>query len=57
MILFHIHYSMFLFKNILFMKKGFLLLLLFLFSNAVISQDNFVSTWELTSSDLTFEPI
>ena len=37
------------------MKKGFLLLLLFLFSNAVISQDNFVSTWELTSSDLTFE--
>jgi surface protein len=46
---------MFLFNFLLFMKKGFLLLLLFLFSNAVISQDNFVSTWELTSSDLTFQ--
>ena len=31
------------------MKKGFLFLLLFLFSNAVISQDNFVSTWAVSS--------
>ena len=31
------------------MKKGFLLLLLILFSNAVISQDNFISTWAVSS--------
>jgi len=37
------------------MKKGFLFLLLFLFSNAVISQDNFVSTWAIPSDNYSFE--
>ena len=47
---------MFLLINVYFLDlKKILFLLLFFFTNAVIGQDNFVSTWELTSSDLTFE--
>ncbi len=47
---------MFLLINVYFLDlKKILFLLLFFFTNAVIGQDNFVSTWAIPSDSYSFE--